>query len=346
MEEKLLSICIPTFKRAAYLDSLLSSIYKQKEARSVEVIVSDNASPDATRAVVKKYPSVIYHRNKINLGFDANLQKVFTYATAKYCWFLGDDDAMEVCALSYILANLKDEDVYLTSLSLCNKNLEFLENWQYLAPAFQDGLFALGSPEDKVNYLNAVRGNAGLFGYIGGFIFKREIWPRAPLPSAIDGLGWAHVYLMWSALLAEPKTARYLPRPAVKIRTGNDTTTKEKGLVTRLAMEFKGLYMIAEDLFNSRGQTEVFDAFLSAVSRYIRPRAVPPKILLKHAEAQTWREMISYMQKYPYTAKEKQNFDKFTTVNPLYFLRILINGPLHFAKPPLKKLRDKLQLGK
>ncbi|WP_333693851.1 glycosyltransferase, partial [Phaeobacter italicus] len=49
-----LSICIPTFNRASYLRTLLASLAEDLHQLPwpVEVIVSDNASPDETAEVV------------------------------------------------------------------------------------------------------------------------------------------------------------------------------------------------------------------------------------------------------------------------------------------------------
>jgi glycosyltransferase involved in cell wall biosynthesis len=77
MEDKkpkpLLSICIPTYNRAEYLDKSIASIVSQKEfsTESVELVISDNASNDNTGEVVKKYQkiykNIYYFRNDENI---------------------------------------------------------------------------------------------------------------------------------------------------------------------------------------------------------------------------------------------------------------------------------------
>lgn len=59
MNKPLLSICIPTFNRSAYLKNSLNSIIGQKEFQKgyVEIVVSDNASTDDTQVIVKEYMS-------------------------------------------------------------------------------------------------------------------------------------------------------------------------------------------------------------------------------------------------------------------------------------------------
>ena len=72
MTEPLLSICIPTRNRAAFLYRTLRSITETpvfQNGNEVEVVVSDNASTDATEEIVKifteKYGNKIEIRNPV-----------------------------------------------------------------------------------------------------------------------------------------------------------------------------------------------------------------------------------------------------------------------------------------
>jgi len=61
-----LSICIPTYNRAAFLGEALDSVIRQA-TDEVEIVVSDNASTDNTEALVREYqarfPRIRYHKN-------------------------------------------------------------------------------------------------------------------------------------------------------------------------------------------------------------------------------------------------------------------------------------------
>jgi len=76
-EQPLLSICIPTFNRARYLKKNIDSIVRQPEFQdgSVEIVVSDNVSEDATQALCESYAARFanfrYFRNEKNIR-DAN----------------------------------------------------------------------------------------------------------------------------------------------------------------------------------------------------------------------------------------------------------------------------------
>ncbi len=93
-----LSICIPTYKRSRLLAELLDSIIGQGIS-DLEVIVSDDASPDDTAEVAQRYHTRIanftFIRQPENIGLDRNFLAVVEAATGDYVWLMGDDDRIE-----------------------------------------------------------------------------------------------------------------------------------------------------------------------------------------------------------------------------------------------------------
>lgn len=71
--QPLVSICIPTYNRRAYLNQVLDAYIRENEvlAGKVEIVVSDNASTDGTEGLVKDYqekcPHIRYFRNAENI---------------------------------------------------------------------------------------------------------------------------------------------------------------------------------------------------------------------------------------------------------------------------------------
>ena len=97
MSEKILSICIPTYNRANILDQTLSELVLEPSFKSgrIEICISDNASPDNTEAIVKKFTdknrNITYSRNKINTEIiDGNFPIVAALASGEYIKFLND----------------------------------------------------------------------------------------------------------------------------------------------------------------------------------------------------------------------------------------------------------------
>lgn len=91
----ILSICIPTYNRAAYLDKCLQSIVKEVGNNSkVEVLISDNLSNDNTPIIcetyTRQYDNVKYYRNETNIGGDKNFIRVLKLGKGKYLKLLND----------------------------------------------------------------------------------------------------------------------------------------------------------------------------------------------------------------------------------------------------------------
>lgn len=91
-KKPILSICIPTWNRWYSLEHTLKSIIDQDEFISwdIEIVISDNASTDETEIEIwklcKKYKNIKYFRNKENIGWVTNINKVISYWQWEYLW--------------------------------------------------------------------------------------------------------------------------------------------------------------------------------------------------------------------------------------------------------------------
>jgi hypothetical protein len=106
-EPPLVSVCIPTRDRAAWLVEALDSVAAQT-FRSYEVVVCDDASADDTTAVVqgRRDPRLRYRRHPRPLGVAANREACRALARGRYLAWLDSDDrylpsmlAVQVAAL-------------------------------------------------------------------------------------------------------------------------------------------------------------------------------------------------------------------------------------------------------
>lgn len=91
----LISLIIPTYNRANYLKQTLDAVLEQTYP-NLEIIISDNASPDDTSTLVKPYlsdPRVRYHRHSENIGMVNNWRYALENL-ARGDWFIihSDDD--------------------------------------------------------------------------------------------------------------------------------------------------------------------------------------------------------------------------------------------------------------
>lgn len=89
------SVCIPTFNRAQYLEQTVRSALEQ-DYPNLEILVSDNCSSDRTSDVIDTFvadPRLKHNLNATNIGMVANWQKlIYEMATGEWFILLSDDD--------------------------------------------------------------------------------------------------------------------------------------------------------------------------------------------------------------------------------------------------------------
>lgn len=109
----LLTVCIPAYNRAIYLESLLESILNQ-DFDDFNIFICEDLSPE--RAVIstiveryqKNYPFRInYEKNPVNLGYDGNIRRLVELANGNFCVFMGNDDLLCAGALRTIAAAIE-----------------------------------------------------------------------------------------------------------------------------------------------------------------------------------------------------------------------------------------------
>lgn len=155
----LLSIAIPTYNRAKYLDRNLGLLRDQLKHNylDVEVIVFDNHSNDDTPLVVEKYLKfgfgLKYFRNEVNMGPDYNIAQCYSKSVGKYVLALADDDLLVSNSIDKILSVLKYGEygvVYLSGVGLnkISKNYSASNQGQVKLQEFLDPFAFL----KKVNY--------------------------------------------------------------------------------------------------------------------------------------------------------------------------------------------------
>jgi glycosyltransferase involved in cell wall biosynthesis/serine acetyltransferase len=171
----LLSICIPTYNREGHLQACLDSIFSQIGATDlVEVIVSNNCSPDGTHDVatrfMEKYPNMSYVRNASNIGADRNILQVAEMARGTFLKLHGDDDYFLPGTLRLLLLTLHNHD----DCSLVHAH-----------PARGDGVAAIG--EGMKAYLEAVSRYSIAMSLT---VLRRKEWM-----SLENRDNWVHTYL-------------------------------------------------------------------------------------------------------------------------------------------------------
>jgi len=106
-----LSICIPTYNRAPYLQQTLDSIVAQDafcNGNEIEIVIADNTSEDETEAVARRfqqaYPDKIqYHRHAETISPDLNFEFVMQQGRARYLKLHNDNLMVNPGSLTEIL---------------------------------------------------------------------------------------------------------------------------------------------------------------------------------------------------------------------------------------------------
>jgi glycosyltransferase involved in cell wall biosynthesis len=131
MNQKLLTIAIPTYNRAESLDRQISWLIESIKGyeEDCEILISDNCSTDNTQDIAQEWQRQVsninfkYQRHKENLGVLKNIGSCLKTATTKYVWTIGDDDPIQTHAVSYVLERVKEqEDISLIFLNFSGRN--------------------------------------------------------------------------------------------------------------------------------------------------------------------------------------------------------------------------------
>lgn len=101
------SICIPTYNGARYLEACLDSVLGQTY-EDIEILAVDDGSTDATFEILERYAAsdqrIRLVRNKHNLGLVGNWNRCIEMARGKWIKFLFQDDLLEPTCIEKMLA--------------------------------------------------------------------------------------------------------------------------------------------------------------------------------------------------------------------------------------------------
>lgn len=106
----LLSICVPTYNRAASLARVIDHVYGLDLDFSFEVVVVDNCSDDGTQDVIKLHEhreNFRHYRQNKNIGSGPNGIASLRLAKGEYCMILCDDDFLKPEGLKIALEFLR-----------------------------------------------------------------------------------------------------------------------------------------------------------------------------------------------------------------------------------------------
>lgn len=118
--EPLVSITVPTYNRPDYLRLAITSAINQTY-KNIEIIVSDNASPESAQSIVDSFQDsrIRFHRYEPGVTMFENHINGFKMATGKYVASLHDDDIWEKDFLEKMVPPLEENPALI--VTFCNQ---------------------------------------------------------------------------------------------------------------------------------------------------------------------------------------------------------------------------------
>lgn len=269
-----ISICIPTYNRARCLVELLDSIVAQGLPDDIEVVVSDDASPDNSVEEARRFAERIPHFQLLtrdaNIGLDANFLAVVAAARSPYIWLMGDDDRLEPDGARRVLEALaRWPDVVGLTLGVIDYD-----------PTMTKRIGVRKVPPTK-----EVRGAAVVFseiaellGFMSALVVKRDLWnEQANEPSVRAIKNYYVQVLILGRVIGTDGQWGIVQDPCVGFRTGNDQFKAKFGWIDRLKIDVNAYDEIGALLFPNDTTTR----------RAMRKRIFRTHVMARIANAKT-----------------------------------------------------------
>ncbi len=124
--DQLVSIVVPTYNQAKYLEESIESILNQ-DYPNIELIVLNDGSTDETAKILTKYRGndKVKYDSHANMGQAATLNKGWHLASGKYLGYLSSDDVIHRECVRQIVDLLRENPKYICAYpnsSLIDKN--------------------------------------------------------------------------------------------------------------------------------------------------------------------------------------------------------------------------------
>lgn len=213
MANPLVSVCIPTYRGAAFLAAAIDSVLNQSY-QEFEIWILDDNSPDDTQALVSRYsdPRLRYLRNAENLGPEGNWNRCLELAQGKYFKLLPHDDVLAADCLEAQVSVLEDDAA--GEIALVFGSREIID---------PDGrvLMTRGVPGAKAGRIDGlvlikrcVRAGTNLIGEPGNALFRRELVKRigvydASHPYLVDLDYWFRILLHGDAHYTSARSSSF-----------------------------------------------------------------------------------------------------------------------------------------
>jgi len=249
-----LSICIPTYNRAPFLDEAIGSIASQvcdDMTGVLELCISDNASTDETGHIVERWRRCLkipihYSRNERNLGADANYLRCVEMAETEFCWFLGSDDRVEQGGVRKVLDLLA---LYRQVAIFVFSRHDYSYDFSHYIPQPKDSLYdKLRQAHVFKDTREALKNVVDAFGYLSILVFKKDLWDSVEGYEPFVGSAYVHVH-KFLTMMKNGAQVMFVREAVVGWRSGNDSFSEELKTFGRIRIDVEGFDRIGTAVF-------------------------------------------------------------------------------------------------
>lgn len=193
----LVSVCIPSYRGAPYIDEAIRSVLAQTYT-NFELIVVDDASPDNTCAVVEKIQDARLRivRHTTNAGAEGNWNRCLQEAKGVYVKILPQDDWLEPDCLARQIAILEATQYRDVSLVFCGRTIIDSDGKRLVSRGYAPHVS--GRIDRRTLIRDTIRSGANVMGEPGAVLFRSADAQRiglfdASIPYVVDVDYWVRL---------------------------------------------------------------------------------------------------------------------------------------------------------
>lgn len=133
MENKLISLAIPTFSRPEILRENILLMLPEIKEFLVPIYISDDSLDDTTKIMIddlrEEYENIYFYNNAKSLGHDRNVFHTLKLPNTKYVWLLGDSLALKRGAIKEALSIINEKKPQVIGVNAKNRDLDIANHF-------------------------------------------------------------------------------------------------------------------------------------------------------------------------------------------------------------------------
>ena len=291
----ILSIAIPTYKRAELLKETLYAFLPQIEPHEIPICISYTEDTNKTECVIEefrnRYPWITAITDPNATNIDKKIVSVVSLVKTSYVWLFGDDDFPAPGAINRVLGILDEKDWGMLVLNASSHNSDFtstVEEKRIRIP--KDVTYRPGEHEalliDTASYIT----------FLGGLVFEKAMWDSED-PTKYLKSDYVHVSVLYRSVVG--KYARLVADPQLLIRLAK-ATWASRYFEVELVHWPKTIWGLPDHLYSNASKSRICEKHPTAsLSRLLATRAYGHydleqyhKFVADDPEISAWKKII------------------------------------------------------